>query len=776
MANKELKDVKLFVDFSQAENRENIVSMENISTSFGKIAKVIADLEAGKFSNSAKINDVEVTGELDSVSDLKIPGKSVAGTEYTVDGTQYTAESGAEIYNSYTDNYGIGSNSSTFGWGNKNFSDNGIVGGSQNNVYNFGSFVFGSSNNVGSSSSSGNYGYVLGSGNTISSTGSHNTAIGEQNTISGSSTRCVAMGHGNTINDTYATSTNTQSYGLGNTVSGELNFVRGFINNVKGKYTSVDGWNNTIAGGYCDRIEGYKNNISSSGQYSHIEGNTHTISGQYQNTHVEGNNNSIKNTVNGIHVEGAYNTINGECDQISVSGTNNTLSGMCNSGSTISGSYNTINGCWSTYVGGANNNVSLLGQGFVHGYNLLVNGSHNSTTLGKNNVEDTAGDYCFVIGNGESASARSNALAVTWGGEIVSATGKVLSSNDYTLEDKTKLSSIENGANKTVIDDALDRTSTNPVENRAVTNKFAVLSSTIGVAETRNLLPNNCTTRTINGVTVTKNSDGTLTLDGSCSEKTILCYNMSTGATTESGQYSTKAVLAPGTYRGWLGHAHALLSLEICLSSTTNTIERTIRVMHGIKFTIPVGYKYVWVRLTCYGAASFDNFYVWPMISHSDDDLDLTGYIPYSPSVYCMLEDKVDAVYGKGLSTNDYTDLEKAKLASITNPMVIKGTVSSALDLPTTAEIGWIYFVGADGSSEYDEYVYTENSTWEVIGHTTIDMSGYVQTTDIATTTNVGLVKPDGVTLTANTDGVLSAVTGTEDEIDAMFSDTDWEY
>lgn len=137
---------------------------------------------------------------------------------------------------------------------------------------------------------------------------------------------------------------------------------------------------------------------------------------------------------------------------------------------------------------------------------------------------------------------------------------------------------------------------------------------------------------------------------------------------------------------------------------------------------------------------------------------------------------EVVSATGKSLSEANFTNEEKTKLASITNPMVIKGTVSSALDLPTTAEIGWIYFVGVDGSSEYDEYVYTENNIWELIGHTTIDMSGYVQTTDIATTTNVGLVKPDGVTLTTNADGVMSVVTGTEAEIDAMFADADWEY
>lgn len=46
--------------------------------------------------------------------------------------------------------------------------------------------------------------------------------------------------------------------------------------------------------------------------------------------------------------------------------------------------------------------------------------------------------------------------------------GKVLSSNDYTDTEKNKLSKIEEGANKTVVDAALSATSTNPVQNKAI--------------------------------------------------------------------------------------------------------------------------------------------------------------------------------------------------------------------------------------------------------------------------------------------------------------------
>lgn len=53
--------------------------------------------------------------------------------------------------------------------------------------------------------------------------------------------------------------------------------------------------------------------------------------------------------------------------------------------------------------------------------------------------------------------------------------GKGLSTNDYTTEEKTKLSGIETGANKTIVDSALDASSTNPVQNKLVKENFDTL-------------------------------------------------------------------------------------------------------------------------------------------------------------------------------------------------------------------------------------------------------------------------------------------------------------
>lgn len=62
------------------------------------------------------------------------------------------------------------------------------------------------------------------------------------------------------------------------------------------------------------------------------------------------------------------------------------------------------------------------------------------------------------------------------------------------------------------------------------------------------------------------------------------------------------------------------------------------------------------------------------------------------------------------------------KLATITNPMLIKGRVDEVSDLPVDAEPGWVYFVGAEGSTDFEEYVYTEDDGWQYIGVTqTVD-------------------------------------------------------
>ena len=75
--------------------------------------------------------------------------------------------------------------------------------------------------------------------------------------------------------------------------------------------------------------------------------------------------------------------------------------------------------------------------------------------------------------------------------------GKGLSTNDYTTEEKEKLTAIENGANKTVVDTALNSTSTNPVQNKVINTKINSIQSDIN-----SKVPS---TRTVNGKALSAN-------------------------------------------------------------------------------------------------------------------------------------------------------------------------------------------------------------------------------------------------------------------------------
>lgn len=94
--------------------------------------------------------------------------------------------------------------------------------------------------------------------------------------------------------------------------------------------------------------------------------------------------------------------------------------------------------------------------------------------------------------------------------KVDKVSGKGLSTNDYTTADKEKLTGIEEQANKTVVDDTLSDSSTNPVQNKVVQAPFAKLVN----AGQKNLLKITGTSQTIRGVTFTVSDDGTVTVNG----------------------------------------------------------------------------------------------------------------------------------------------------------------------------------------------------------------------------------------------------------------------
>ena len=66
------------------------------------------------------------------------------------------------------------------------------------------------------------------------------------------------------------------------------------------------------------------------------------------------------------------------------------------------------------------------------------------------------------------------------GTKVDKVEGKGLSTNDFTTEEKSKLASIESGATKTIVDEALSSSSTNPVQNAAVASAIDDINNRLG--------------------------------------------------------------------------------------------------------------------------------------------------------------------------------------------------------------------------------------------------------------------------------------------------------
>ena len=87
--------------------------------------------------------------------------------------------------------------------------------------------------------------------------------------------------------------------------------------------------------------------------------------------------------------------------------------------------------------------------------------------------------------------------------------GKGLSTNDFTTEEKNKLAAIESGATKIIVDDALNTSSTNPVQNAAVANAVNDINNRLGKSSSAEKLA------TARAITLSGAVSGTANFDGS---------------------------------------------------------------------------------------------------------------------------------------------------------------------------------------------------------------------------------------------------------------------
>ena len=71
-------------------------------------------------------------------------------------------------------------------------------------------------------------------------------------------------------------------------------------------------------------------------------------------------------------------------------------------------------------------------------------------------------------------------IVASLGTKVDRIEGKGRSSNDFTTEEKNKLAAIENEATKTIVDEALSPSSTNPVQNAVVTSAVNDINNRLG--------------------------------------------------------------------------------------------------------------------------------------------------------------------------------------------------------------------------------------------------------------------------------------------------------
>jgi len=91
--------------------------------------------------------------------------------------------------------------------------------------------------------------------------------------------------------------------------------------------------------------------------------------------------------------------------------------------------------------------------------------------------------------------------------------------------------------------------------------------------------------------------------------------------------------------------------------------------------------------------------------------------------------------------TNDAGYTIASEVQTLINSSIGEGTGMSfeiVAELPTTGTSGKIYLLNNSGTAPnvYTEYIWTANNTYEIIGNTAVDLSGYVLASDLVPITN----------------------------------------
>lgn len=325
-------------------------------------------------------------------------------------------------------------------------------------------------------------------------------------------------------------------------------------------------------------------------------------------------------------------------------------------------------------------------------------------------------------------------LGIDLDNKVDKVDGKGLSTNDYTTEEKNKLAGVESGAEPN--QNAFSRVVVGSTTIEADTKTDAL---TITAGNNITLTPNSDNDSITISASVPEYSDATTTTHGlmSVADKNTLddLYNLIAGATAigdltlENYEWS-----ASKTY----GNDEFVI------------YENKVYMSGSIDGVTPTPGTFIpdeWFNIDLGGITLWDHEQVKGFSK---------GLIQFAQAIQQALQEKAD------INSPTLTGTPKAPTATAdTNTTQIATTafVKTAIDnaisgvtgvefrivqqLPQAGETGIIYLVygptaeSGDYGDYYDEYIWiSSTNTFELLGTTKIDLSGYVQASDLETITN----------------------------------------
>ena len=338
-------------------------------------------------------------------------GKNVTGTKYTIAGTEYTAKSGAEIFNNYSNTKAVGMYShaegSSFAVGDYSHSEG--------NGYTLGR----SAHAEGMSIDGGQYN--RGGGPTASGIGSH--AEGCASLASGSSSHAEGSATTASGNFSHSEGYHTEAFGDKSHSEGDSTYSQSYIMSITSSTTNDDiisVWRSkkfSLAKGNGSHVEG--GDCLALGDYSHSEGRyAHALGLQ---SHAEGNYTTASGADS--HAEGSYSVASGQYSH--AEGEETTSSGYC---SHAEGGTTTASGYFSHAEGCSSNKQSSVISITSSTTNDEIITAWNSKkfSLAKGDKSHVEGENCLALGtisHAEGAGTTASGQQAHAEGSGTKATG-----------------------------------------------------------------------------------------------------------------------------------------------------------------------------------------------------------------------------------------------------------------------------------------------------------------------------------------------------------------